>query len=79
MLIHFGGLMFFSLNNFFKVTPGSPAARSLRANDDILAINNIPTANMTHKEAEKLIRQSGDQVVFTLRRQVCETGVVLFQ
>lgn len=51
-----------------QVSPGGPAARSLRAMDEIITINNVPTKNMKHKEAEQLIRNSGDSLSLTIKR-----------
>ncbi|XP_067941121.1 PDZ and LIM domain protein 3-like [Watersipora subatra] len=63
-----GGVEYRAQLGVKKVTPGSPAGRSLRANDEILVINNVNTKEMSHKEAEQMIKNSGDRLSLTIRR-----------
>ena len=40
----------------------------LRAGDEIMTINNVLTKDLSHREAEHLIKTSGDHVALNIKR-----------
>ncbi|CAG5127256.1 unnamed protein product [Candidula unifasciata] len=63
-----GGRDFSSELSVKKIHPGSPAEGQLRPGDRIVAIGNTPTANLTHMQANRLIKSAGNVVQFTIIR-----------
>ncbi|KAH9495008.1 LIM domain-binding protein 3 [Bulinus truncatus] len=63
-----GGRDFSSELSVKKIQPGSPADGQLRAGDRIIGIGNTSTQNMTHMQANHLIKSAGNAVQFTIVR-----------
>ncbi|XP_061178063.1 PDZ and LIM domain protein 1-like [Saccostrea echinata] len=51
-----------------KVQPNSPCAGRLSAGDSVLGINNYDSRQLTHAQAQNLIRQSGNNLQLTVLR-----------
>lgn len=51
-----------------QIQPGSPAEGHLRPGDRIIGIGNAPTHNLTHMQANHLIKSAGNAVQFTIIR-----------
>ena len=64
-----GGSEFNMALFILRVAPDGPAYSLLNIGDEIIEINSISTAGMTHAEAVLLISQSGASVKLKLRRR----------
>ena len=59
---------FLGLSDFLKVTPGSKAAmKGMLAGDQIIAINGSATEQLTHMEAQNLIKSAGNRLQLQLK------------
>ena len=59
---------FLSSSDFLKVTPGSKAAmKGMLAGDQIVAINGSATEQLTHMEAQNLIKNAGNRLQLQLK------------
>ncbi|CAL1542683.1 unnamed protein product [Lymnaea stagnalis] len=63
-----GGRDFSSELSVKKIQPGSPAEGQLRPGDRIVGIGNTGTQNLTHMQANHLIKSAGNVVQFTVIR-----------
>ena len=58
----------FYLIFFFQVSPNSPAHRHIDAGDAIVQINGYETNDMTHMQAQQLIKNSGHSLQLTVKK-----------
>ncbi|GAB1604973.1 PDZ and LIM domain protein 1 [Argonauta hians] len=64
-----GGLDFRQQLSVKKVVPNSPAQGRLHGGDAILAIGSTNTQNLTHQQANQLIKNAGNMLQLTLIKQ----------
>jgi len=68
--VEFDGMPLFIL----RIAPDGPAFSLVSVGDEIIEINNVTTAGMTHTEAVQMISNSGPLVKLKLRRNNPSTG-----